>query len=939
MMRRILSMFGFSGYMPSPGDFGGNGPDPDGQDAPTGEARVTFLGGAKTPYSAEEAAEMRRDNQEEAGDKDLVWPGKPTTIGFVNQEPQAYRYNLTITNLPQSHYTVLPPTGGVRQPEGGVLLQPGEEASFEVRFPPVARTHAPLQSFHFVLTRFDPRRRNDPGVVQGEDAARWVPLPDSSDFSLQADVGEVRLRPWRRGAAFRLKLQDRSFLPADLNLHILRAPTRQALQENAESVDVISQPLEARMSGTWKCELPPTRLRNSYWATLRGSARVGEHQTLVVALPKPVYVRYVPWLRMGRDWAFLSGALFTALWLAWGIPVRHAPTVRMPLVFQDLPEGKLPPGGSWDDLNVQITSINDKTLSTPIAGVYKDNVWVFDNFPARWYGYRWPFASWSSWGAAPSKFKVEANVADDSKKDLYRKYSLGKLKSTEHDPTEFAIPVASRPFLGEWTLTPKAVARVTDGLRLNVYLDSKQVLAKAAQDASEIKLICTLDGEKVLEKSRIPSGDDLRVFSRDLDLAARRPGTLKVWAVAGQVESDPWVQDVQPRHEPFDVHLTFPGPPLPSPISGKRRPGEQIVITGQHLRAQGEVLVNDRKVDADWSPVRIAFNLPRDTPPGHSVVDIKPQNSAESIHVGTIDVQDVTPAASAPLVHTNDSPHRLSGESRGTGGASSRPALSSAPANPGTQPNATPAAQPGQGGPAGQPTPNAAPGGSHVAGAAGVPTPPSSGVRTPAGAPSASPNHSDAILKSMDYYELLTLDETDKALSAADAALLNKHARPDILAGAHAVKGMILLMRGQLSSEDEISQAMGIAQNLRGGRGRALAFTAQGRLAWKQNQPREQIMNLFTAAASADPKMVLSCSDQAAYFFERGYPEQAEALYRYGAIDNRNNPLFHYRFALLFRSRSDAAREQQEAQMTLAAEKNKAHKQILSDLLDKLNAS
>lgn len=936
MLRRIMSMFGFSGYMPSPGDFGGSGNDPDASDAPTGEARITFLGGAKTPYSAEEAAQMRQDDTRETGDKDLVWPGKPTTIGLVNQEPLAYRYNLTITNLPATHYTVLPASGGVRQPEGGVLLQPGEEAAFEVRFPPVARAHAPVQSFHFVLTRFDPRRRNDPGVVQGEDAARWVPLPDSSDFALYADVTEVRLRPWRRGAAFRMRLEDRSFLPAELQLHILRAPTRQALQENAESVDVISQALEARMSGAWKCELPPTRLRNSYWATLRGAARVGEHQAISLALPKPVYVRYVPWLRMGRDWAFLGTGLFAALWLAWGIPVRHAPTVRMPLVFQGLSDGKPPPGGNWDDLNVQITAINDRPLSTPIAGVYKDGSWVFDNFPARWYGYRWPFSSWSSWGAPPSRFKVEAAIVDDSKKDIYRKYSLGKLKSTEHDPTEFAIPAASRPFLGDWVLTPTAVARVTDGLRLNVYLDSKDVLAQAAREAKEIKLICTLDGEKVLEKSRIPTGDDLRVFSRDLDLNLRRPGSLKVWVVAGQVASDPWVHDVQPQKEPFDVHLAFPAPPRLNPISGQFKPGDALVITGERMQSQGDVLVNNHKVDANWSSVRIAFNLPTDTPPGRSVVDIKPQDSEQTLHAGTIDVRgSLAPSAATPQV-TQSAPDNRPAQGRAGGRSSDSPTphAPKTPASPVPDIGLATANSPMHG----QDAPTFASGGGHNP--SDVTAHPIAGMggKSPVSNNTLLPN-SSASLRGLDYYELFVLDQPDAAFAAAETALLNKHASVDTQAGAHAVKGMILLMRDQMSSEDEIGKAAALVGRARAGRGRALALTAQARLAWKQNQARDPIMSLFTAAATADAHMVLSYSDEAAYWYEKGYNDQAEAQYRYGVIDNKNNPLFHYRFAMLFRGRSDEARQQQEAQATLAVEKNKTHKQMLSDLLDKLNAS
>ncbi len=401
MIRKLLGRMGLSGYIPGANDFGMDSRSADAPDAPLGEAQITFLGGAKTPYSPEEAA-----TRKEIGDDieaDLVWPGKPTTMGLRNDEPLAYRYNLTITNLPADHYIVMPATGGERQPEGGVLLQPGEETVFEVRFPPIAREHLSPQSFHFVLTRFDPRRRNDPGVVVGEDSARWVPLPSANDFALRSDAGELRLRPWRRNAKFLLSLDDRCFLPSVANLHILRAPTRQALTEHAEQVDTISQSMEARASGTWRCELPPTQLRTSCWVSVRGAVRVGEHQTVPVALPKPIYVRYVPWLRMGRDWAFLGASLFSLMWLVWGIPTRRAPVVNMTVLFAGLPPGDLPTKngkGNWDDLNFQIVSIEGTQLSKPIHGEPNGNIVVFQDLPKRWYGCRWPFNWWSGRDAA-----------------------------------------------------------------------------------------------------------------------------------------------------------------------------------------------------------------------------------------------------------------------------------------------------------------------------------------------------------------------------------------------------------------------------------------------------------------------------------------------------------------------------------------------------------
>ena len=117
-----------------------------------GEAAFSFTPGRKSADILEESQDERR---ERITDDDILWPGKTTTIGVRNDEATVFRYTLTLTDLPPSLYAVLPAQGGQWVPAGGVLLQPGEEASFDICFaPPPLDFRTRSQTFSFVITRF-----------------------------------------------------------------------------------------------------------------------------------------------------------------------------------------------------------------------------------------------------------------------------------------------------------------------------------------------------------------------------------------------------------------------------------------------------------------------------------------------------------------------------------------------------------------------------------------------------------------------------------------------------------------------------------------------------------------------------------------------------------------------------------------------------------------
>jgi len=394
-----------------------------------GSATVSFVPGRKDPLSASELAESGETPDEQRAritERDLVWPGKTDPLHIGNPEEIAYRYDLTLTDLDPALYVRRPAVGGVWQPEGGTLLQPGEEADFEIVYvaPPIG-DKARLRTFSVVLTQFDPRRSADPGVIVAEQPSRWVALPGPGDLAITASPPQTTTRPWRRQAVIAVQLVNRSFLPSSVELAVVRAQSKEALVKEPETVATISQSLPAKTPGVWNILLnsPPTR--GSYLATVMGTTRVTEQIVYPLAVSKPVLVRYVPWLRMGRDWAFLAGVILFLIWLIWGVPVKKQPVVAVTLAFEGLAAGQMPDGASLKDLNPTMTLLDEDNTplagQPPIAGSFNNRQLVFKG-PERLYGYRWPLG-WNRPSRVSQRYQLNL-MPKDGKEAEFSRYTL-----------------------------------------------------------------------------------------------------------------------------------------------------------------------------------------------------------------------------------------------------------------------------------------------------------------------------------------------------------------------------------------------------------------------------------------------------------------------------------------------------------------------------------
>ncbi len=579
MFGRLLGFLGFipglSGYAGMASGYGSGTATEEGLEA-DGEAAVSFTPGQRiSSADTEETPDSRR---ERITDRDLVWPGKVETIHISNPEPIIYRFDLTVTDLNPAFYLRRQPKGGTPQREGGILLQPGEEASFDVAFvPPPAGDKMKTRTFSFVLTAFDPRRSSEPGEIVQDLPLRWVALPSETDLQISAVPPVVVTRPWRREARFAVQLANKSFLPPLVGLTILRAPTKDALQKEADTVGTIQQSLAARTPGVWQCLLPPPPRRASYYATVSGSAQTEEIRT-PLALTRPVLIRYIPWLRLGRDWAALIGSLLLLFWLVWGIPVRKTPTVRASVAFAGLDRGQMPADSQLKDLSAQMILLDERGHDLegqqPIPGVVINDAFEFSG-PTRTFGFHWPFGQhpgWNLWSREKQRFRITL-APEDAEKGAFKRYDLNALQADGTPAYSAADSVT--PFGSLVVPTTVAVPAIP---RVLVSLSLSHLGALASRSPHQVSIRYTLDGEeqppKTFEVLHSASGG-LRPIMLDLTdaipLGSSRRFAVKV--TADGLSSDDIAEiEVERRSRPLPILLTFPDSYPTKPVSTAPKP-------------------------------------------------------------------------------------------------------------------------------------------------------------------------------------------------------------------------------------------------------------------------------------------------------------------------------------------------------------------------------
>ena len=383
-------------------------------------------------------------------------------------------------------------------------------------------------------------------------------------------------RPWRPAARFDLSVQNASLLPPAVTLRLLRAPTRDGLTQNPEPAGTLEQALEARTGGVWRCLLPPPDPRISYFATVVGSVRVADTVERRLTLRQPIYVRYIRWLRRGRDWAFLFGSALLLLWLVAGLPVWKTPIVAVPVQFSGL-GGALPEDATLKDMEATLTptDLHGEPSGQPLPGEIAGKRLEF-TLPSRVYWVRWPFGPhivWNGFSRTPQHFLLDVKPKS-GREYLFRDYNIAD--AGPPDGMTPAVSVAASPdVFGPWTTEVPLVVPRNKAVLVDVSISHLGALGH--QDPQQITLSYTLQGQDpvahIYPLVHDPTTGGLMPVQLDLtkivDLGTEP--YLTVQAQIGSVRSDTDAPiQVRHREAPYRVVLTFPdvAPILPSGTGG-----------------------------------------------------------------------------------------------------------------------------------------------------------------------------------------------------------------------------------------------------------------------------------------------------------------------------------------------------------------------------------
>ena len=432
----------------------------------TGAGKITEV--STQQIKNDDSTESAEDKSRRITNRDVIWPPRVDKRPFRNPLEIRARYVLSVINLDPIPYNIVA-IGGQPDNRGGVLLDPGQLVEWEIRFTPPQTAFKP-RNFTIDVTLFDISRANDPGESVLTAHMRWVPAPETANFTLANPSREVFIRPWRRHCAFPIRFANNSVLPAVVSIQLVRAQTLKELSSTeAEVVSEFSHSYAEQTKVEWSCKLPPLNQRVSYLATLRGKVRAAE-QDYKVELANPVKVTYLPPGKVWTDYLYGTIAILALIWIIWGIPVQKTPVVRLKLEFT----GKQPSADQLKKLRPTLTLLeNEQPVpgTQLVTGVYKEAHGYYEFIlPSRWYGYQF---GWNIFSRKPQQYELDVVPSDDVK-DSFSSYYLDKLSENDKwltvNPAGDTSGADSAPLFRDWIINTKDIVMVRNGVPVRIYL-------------------------------------------------------------------------------------------------------------------------------------------------------------------------------------------------------------------------------------------------------------------------------------------------------------------------------------------------------------------------------------------------------------------------------------------------------------------------------------
>jgi len=513
------------------------------------KAHLTLHSRRDLDVPTEESGRDKKDG-EAAIDADVVWAGRDIIIPIANPGDVPKWYRVTVTDLGRSEYVIYSPDFGEVSENDLMRLDPGAQTEYTIQLQPDgSRRHTTPRVFHVYVSAFARESEQSQRSIIRHNRYEWVPDPAPEQMAVEMSPDAVDLRLWSKEARFNVAFTNGCYFPVSVALRLVKQDENEKPLPNEEPI-VFEVPgmIAPHQRAEGEFRIPVSRKPFEPFAVqaVAETQVQGTNDVFDVPAEQPVSVRYVPFLKVWKDWALVGGIAAILCWVIWDVPMWWTtPILRVKLNFEGAKPGELPPNVTTEDLKIFLKphTAHDLPLGTaeialpPAEKKGTRAEYILRGYPKRpLFCFRW-------------NRRMPFRLRFDSKK--LEAYNFESAKKGELDYSQ------RRLFRWEWVTTMER----TIPLRPRVAVRVNFALNAITQNDKEIRVIYIINGQEGPPKvARVEGG---KAEPLEFDLTKEVPEGQSCTLIF-KAQGDPSNQTadrkligVERSVKPFNVTLDF----------------------------------------------------------------------------------------------------------------------------------------------------------------------------------------------------------------------------------------------------------------------------------------------------------------------------------------------------------------------------------------------
>lgn len=506
-------------------------------------------------------------------DESAVLMGQAIDFSIVNGTPYPRWYQVVITNLYPTEYSLYSDSFGMVDADTLIMLNANDSCNLTLRLESdLERPRTAPCAFEVIVMEYLVPDTEVQGNIYFYKEYQLLPPVNPQSIKVNAYPKVVLVRPWHRGVRLNVSISNRSYLSlsARLRLNLLDSKGKLVPMDDEEPLLDLGR-LEGLQEQHVTCLLPldqkpqqPLQLQPVVEATV---LRTGER--IQRTTERSVQVNFVPFLKIWwPDWLIGGVILALLIGILFGFPPLYRPEARIRLHFESLHEGQLPAGLDPRDLKVTVEVTDARGIKFPYICLYRPYTERGVNgieFYKRW--------GWQKrglrflWTPQPLSLKIEPDPRRDRTGQVSAKLKSYNLQNIQVDPNWAVDPAEPG------VIPPMVVVSIPRKERLEVTV---RLPSSWPKTDAEVAIEARING--------VPSKGGPKRISLD---AGRPTQSALSFDLTGQVEKGSnALVEVVGKSEPSNyvskgsVRVSPGSPPTPVPMSPPRpsRPGFTLSV-------------------------------------------------------------------------------------------------------------------------------------------------------------------------------------------------------------------------------------------------------------------------------------------------------------------------------------------------------------------------